>query len=85
MNRGSLRLRGCGDVDVDDAPDAPRSRLHHHDPVAEVDRLVDVVGDQQHGDALGLPDALQLVLQPRARQRIERAERLVEQQHAAAG
>jgi hypothetical protein len=29
-----------------------------------------------------LPDALQLVLQPRARERVERAEGLVQQQHA---
>ncbi len=39
------------------------------------------MGDHQHGGAGGGDDAHQLVLQARARQRIERTEGLVEQQH----
>ncbi len=38
------------------------------------------MGDQQHGDALGGPYPLQLVLQARAGESVERAERLVEQE-----
>ena len=48
--------------------------------VAEEDRLLDVVGDEQHGLALALPDAEQHFLHQRAGLVVERAERLVEQQ-----
>ncbi len=51
-----------------------------HDAIGEIDRLGDVVGDEQHGAARALPHAQQLVLQAGARDRVERAERLVEQQ-----
>ena len=48
--------------------------------VADEDRLLDVVGDEQHGLALALPDAEQQFLHQRAGLVVERAERLVEQQ-----
>ena len=37
-------------------------RLHDHYTVAEEDGFLHIVGHQQHGDALVLPDALQLAL-----------------------
>ena len=43
--------------------------------------MVDVVRDHEDGRAGARDDAHQLVLECRARERVERAERLVEQQH----
>src|SRR5262245_11076768 len=42
--------------------DAARPRRHDNDAVAELDRLVDVVSDEENGLALVLPDSHQLVL-----------------------
>ena len=53
---------------------------HHQHPLAEERRLVDRVGDEQDGRAGLLPDAAQLLVQPVARDLVERAERLVHQQ-----
>ena len=55
------------------------------DPVAHLDRLVDVVGDEEDRLAhLGL-EAQELVLQPLAVDRVDGAERLVHQHHAGVG
>ena len=58
----------------------PGPRRHDDDPVAHVDRLVDVVGDQEHRRPAGLPEPQDLVLHPHPGERVERAQRLVEQQ-----
>ena len=55
---------------------------HHRDAIGEEQRLVDVVRDHQRRRALGAPELEQHFLQLDARQRVEHAERLVEQQHA---
>ena len=49
------------------------------DAVAELDRLVDVVRDEDHGLPHLLLQAQELVLKPRAHDRVDRAERLVHQ------
>ena len=55
---------------------------NHRDPVAHLDRLVDVVGDEQDRLAdLGL-EAEELVLQLLAVDRVDRTEGLVHQHHA---
>ena len=54
--------------------------LQRDDAVAEVDRLFQVVGDEQHRQAFLTHQPRHLVLQPVAGQRIECAERLVHQQ-----
>ncbi|MNN07382.1 hypothetical protein D3C81_1202060 [compost metagenome] len=54
---------------------------HQHDLVGQQDRLVDVVGDHEHRLPGGRADLQQLVLNHPAGQRIQRAERLVHQQH----
>ncbi len=79
---GIVTLAWTRQSDIDDPFDAARPWRHRDDAVAEVKRFVDVVRDENHRDAFVFPDALQLVLQAAARERIERAERLVEQQHA---
>ena len=53
---------------------------HHEHPVAEQDRLLEAVGDEQHGAPVGLPQLEQLVLQDLAHLGVERGERLVHQQ-----
>ena len=54
---------------------------HDQDPVAELERLLQVVGDEDHrlADLVVQPD--HLVLHVPADQRVERRERLVEQHH----
>ena len=59
--------------------------LHDRDPVAHLDRLVDVVGDEDDRLAqLGL-EAQELVLQALAVDRVDRAERLVHQHQRRVG
>ena len=53
----------------------------HRDPVAELDGLVDVVGDEHDRLAQVGLQLEQLVLQALAHDRVDRAERLVHQQH----
>src|SRR5688500_1603218 len=65
-------------VDIDDAPDARRPRRHHHDAIGQLHRLFDVVRDEENGLPLGLPYAQQLTAHTQPRDRIERAERLIE-------
>ena len=67
-------------IDVDDLLDPPGPRRHHHDAVGEQHRLVDAVGDEQHGLARAQPERLEVDAHLLARQRVERAERLVHQQ-----
>ena len=59
----------------------PGSCRHHDDARAERDRFLDIVRDEEHGLRVAPPDPAQLVLQDAPRLRIERAERLVHQQH----
>ena len=74
--------RGCAPA-CRTAPAARRFRMAM--PVAHPDRLVDVVGDEDDGLAQPPQDAEELVLQPRAHDRVDRAERLVHQQHRRVG
>ena len=60
---------------------AGMGRQHQH-ALAEIDRLHDAVRDEQDGGAGAPPDRQQLVVQPVARDLVERAERLVHQQDA---
>ena len=70
---------------VDDLLDAAGLRGHHHAAVAEQQRLLDRMGDVDHGLAGLLPDAHQLGLQDHPVLRVERRERLVHQQHRRVG
>ena len=66
----------CGPV----ARDQP-ALVEHADPVAERERFAHVVRDDDHGLAQAILDAAKLGVQLGAGHRIERAERLVHQQH----
>ena len=56
--------------------------VHHHDPVGELERFLLVVGDEEARDAELVVQLAQPAAQLAAHARVERAERLVEQQHA---
>ncbi len=55
--------------------------VEHRDPGAHRQRLTLVVGDEHERDADGVLDRLELDLHLLAQLEVERAERLVEQQH----
>ena len=57
------------------------ARVHHRQPVGHGQRLLLVVGDVEEGDADAFLQRLQLDLERAAQLGVERAERLVEQQH----
>ena len=58
------------------------ARVHDHDLIGHGQRLLLVVGDEDEGDADLLLNVLELLLHLLAQLQVERAERLVEQQHA---
>src|SRR6185436_3614291 len=68
-------------LDADVLADAAGTRAEHDHPIAEEHGLLDVVGDEDDGLVRALPDARDLFLHGLARLRVERAERLVHQQH----
>ncbi len=70
-----------GYVDVDDLLNGGGAGAHHDDAVGELHGLVDIVGDEDDGFALGLPDAQQFAAHDEAGDGIERAEGLVEKEH----
>ena len=76
-------VAGPREVDGDLVHDLARARAHHIDAVGEEHRLVDVVGDEDHGLAQLAPDVEQPLLHEQARLGIESSERLVEQQDVA--
>jgi len=66
---------------IEGAQHPGRPGRQHHDPVGQVEGLLDVVGDEQHGTAVGQPYLLQPRVHLPPRDRVERPERLIEQQH----
>ena len=85
MRSESLRpLAGSGGsraVAVELALDLAGMRREQQDAVADQHGLRDRVGHEQHREARIGPQLEQLVLHPAPRERIERGERLVHQQH----
>src|SRR5215471_21119195 len=72
---------GPGDGHGELADDPARPAAEHHHPGPEPDRLPHVVRDEQHGQlALGT-DPVQLVMQQVPGHGVQRAERLVHEQH----
>ena len=67
-------------VDLDIGLDAPRPRRHHDAPARQEDRLLDVVGDEEHRLLVVLPDLQEQLLHQPAGLVVERAEGFVQQQ-----
>src|SRR5690606_1915128 len=78
--RGVVALRGQARLERLDDP--PGAGAHHDDPAAEEDRLRHRVGDEDDRRAGLAPDAVHLDVHLLARERVERAERLVHEQDA---
>ncbi len=77
------RSRGqAGGHDVDEAAGA---RRHHADAVGQHRRLVEGVGDEQHGGPGLAPQAQEFVAHEQAGLLVQRAERLIEQDQARLG
>src|SRR5262249_61421450 len=72
-------------IDLDDARQPPRPRRHDRDLVGEQDRLGDRVRDEQDRFAPRFPDPQELKAHLLARERVERAERLVHHEQARVG
>jgi hypothetical protein len=75
---------GPRQVDADRRADRAAG-VERHDAVGEEHGLVDVVRDEKRRAAIAGDEARELVLERRACERIERAERLVEEQEARLG
>ena len=56
--------------------------VHHQHAIGQQERLLDVVGDQQHGAPVQRPQVGDLRLRGQPGQRVQRRERLVEQQQS---
>src|SRR5215831_3786484 len=69
---------GC--VDHKLGEDAAGPRRHHDDPLGEIDRFEHRMGDEDDGLAQRLPERQQVVVEAKARDLVERGERLVHQQ-----
>jgi hypothetical protein len=54
---------------------------HDYDSVAHVNCFIDIVGNEKHRRATGLPDAQHFVLHSHASERVERAERFIEKKN----
>ena len=63
-----------------DLPYPPWMARHHNDPVRQIYRFRDIVRDEHHRLPVRFPDFKQEILHDRARQRIERAKWLVQEQ-----
>ena len=72
--------RGCGRSTLSTSRTSVGDGREHDDAVGQVDRLVDVVGHEQHGHAVLLADPQDEVLQVAARLRVDRGEQLVHEQ-----
>jgi hypothetical protein len=68
------------DIDFQNSLNTAGARGHDHHLIAEIDHLVDIMGDEKRSCTLALPDAQHLLLHLYPRQGIECAERLIPNQ-----
>ena len=73
------------EVDLEVGLHAARPRRHQDDAVGQGQRLAEIVGDEQHGLALALPQAQQHRVHVELGVGVERAERLVHQEDFGSG
>src|SRR5262245_31226377 len=74
---------GC--IDQKLGEDAAWPRGHYDDPLGEIDRLEHRMGDEDDGLAQRLPERQEVVVEAKARDLVERGERLVHQQERRLG
>jgi hypothetical protein len=78
---GAAPIAGPSQIHWDRAFDPSRPLRHDDDPVAHIDRFVDVVGNQEHRRPARLPEPKDFVLHPHPGKRVERTKWFVEEQH----
>src|ERR1700732_4582420 len=66
--------------DIEVILEVARARRKQDDPAGQSQRLAEVVGDEQHGLALALPNFQKRLMHLKLGMGVERAERLVHQQ-----
>src|SRR5580765_8788447 len=74
-------VAGTRQVDLDHLLDPPWTGGHDHDAVGEEDRLLQIVGDEEHGLPGKVVELEKMLVHDASGQRVERAEGLVEEQH----
>jgi hypothetical protein len=79
-NRRSRQRASRGSPRAFVAADLPRATEQNDNTVGEHQRLVDVVGDEQHSRSIVAPDFEQVFLQRHSGKGVERAQWLVAQQ-----
>lgn len=75
---GAVAFAGTVEIYFYSAFHTPRTGGHDDDAVAHVDGFVDVMGDEDHGGAAGIPEAENFILHAHAGEGIESAEGFVE-------
>src|SRR4051812_44398920 len=77
---GIAPMAGIGKVDGDVGDDARRPRPEDDDALAEIERLLDIMGDEERREAAATPQGDELLLHGEPGEGIELAERLVEEE-----
>ena len=77
--------RGSDCVDPELGADAARPRRHHDHALRQIDRFEHRMGDEDDGLLQVAPQLQQVVVEPKARDLVERRERLVHQQNVRIG
>src|ERR1700733_2024473 len=75
-------MAGIGPFDLEFRLDASWPFAEHDDTGSEKTRLFDIMGHENRGEAFPAPEGHKFCLQHQSRQRIELAERLIEQQQS---
>ena len=73
-------MAGSWYIDLYLANHLPRPGAEHQDAIGQVERFIHVMRDKQGRETTGIPQAQQLSLHGHARERVELAQRLVQQQ-----
>src|SRR5437764_8402243 len=82
QERGATPIARAFQRDRNRAVDSSRTLGHDDDAVTHVDRFVDIVRNEKHGGAAGLPQAQHFILHSHSRKGIERAEWFVEEKNS---
>src|SRR5262249_51971084 len=72
---------GPPEVDGERVPDGPWCLAHDENAVAQHDRFLDGMGDQNHRLVRAVPNACEFILHLLARKYVESAERLIQQEN----
>ena len=66
-------ISGTSEIHGDGLFDSPRTLCHDEDPIAHVNRFIDIVGDQECGSEASLPETQDFILHSHAGKGVEGA------------